>query len=61
VPAVVVLTKTSLVFVLDRQTGEPLFPVEERPVQDFPLGDRLISRVGDHHEWVTGGAVGDDS
>ena len=32
VPAVVVLTKTSLVFVLDRQTGEPLFPVEERPV-----------------------------
>lgn len=32
VPAVVVLTKTSLVFVLDRETGTPLFPVEERPV-----------------------------
>jgi len=32
VPAVVVLTKTSLVFVLDRDTGAPLFPVEERPV-----------------------------
>jgi quinoprotein glucose dehydrogenase len=32
VPAVVVLTKTSLVFVLHRETGEPLFPVEERPV-----------------------------
>jgi len=32
VPAVVVLTKTSLVFVLDRRTGEPLFPIEERPV-----------------------------
>lgn len=32
VPAVIVLTKTSLVFVLDRETGEPLFPVEERPV-----------------------------
>jgi quinoprotein glucose dehydrogenase len=32
VPAVVVLTKTSLVFVLDRETGKPLFPVEERPV-----------------------------
>jgi quinoprotein glucose dehydrogenase len=31
-PAVVVLTKTSLVFVLNRETGEPLFPVEERPV-----------------------------
>jgi quinoprotein glucose dehydrogenase len=32
VPAVVVLTKTSLVFVLHRETGEPLFPIEERPV-----------------------------
>ena len=32
VPAVVVLTKTSLVFVLGRETGKPLFPVEERPV-----------------------------
>jgi quinoprotein glucose dehydrogenase len=32
VPAVVVLTKTSLVFVLNRETGAPLFPVEERPV-----------------------------
>ena len=38
VPAVVVLTKTSLVFVLHRETGEPLFPVEERavPVSDVP-------------------------
>jgi len=32
VPAVVVVTKTSLVCVLDRETGKPLFPVEERPV-----------------------------
>ena len=32
VPAVVVLTKTSLVFVLHRETGEPLFPIEERAV-----------------------------
>ena len=32
VPAVVVLTKTSLMFVLHRETGVPLFPVEERPV-----------------------------
>jgi quinoprotein glucose dehydrogenase len=32
VPAVAVLTKTSLVFLLDRKTGKPLFPVEERPV-----------------------------
>jgi quinoprotein glucose dehydrogenase len=41
VPAVVVLTKTSLVFVLHRETGEPLFPVQERPVpaSDVP-GER---------------------
>jgi quinoprotein glucose dehydrogenase len=26
------VTKTGFVFVLDRQTGKPLFPVEERPV-----------------------------
>lgn len=41
VPAVVVLTKTSLVFVLQRETGEPVFPVEERavPQTDVP-GER---------------------
>lgn len=32
VPAVVVTTKMGHVFVLDRATGEPLSPVEERPV-----------------------------
>lgn len=32
VPAVVVATKTGNLFVLHRETGEPLFPVEERPV-----------------------------
>jgi quinoprotein glucose dehydrogenase len=32
VPAVVQLTKTGQVFVFARETGEPLFPVEERPV-----------------------------
>lgn len=31
-PAVVQVTKQGLVFVLDRETGEPLIPVEERPV-----------------------------
>ena len=31
-PAVIVLTKMGHVFVLDRLSGEPLFPVEERPV-----------------------------
>jgi glucose dehydrogenase len=32
VPAVAQVTKTGFVFVLDRLTGQPLFPVEERPV-----------------------------
>ena len=31
-PAVVQVTKMGFVFVLDRRTGKPLFPVEERPV-----------------------------
>ena len=31
-PAVVQMTKTGLTFVLDRETGKPLHPVEERPV-----------------------------
>lgn len=32
IPAVVQATKQGLIFVLHRETGEPLFPVEERPV-----------------------------
>jgi quinoprotein glucose dehydrogenase len=32
VPAVVQLTKQGMVFVFNRLTGEPLFPIEERPV-----------------------------
>src|SRR5437667_5760677 len=32
VPAVAQLTKLGFVFILDRLTGKPLFPVEERPV-----------------------------
>jgi len=39
-PAVVVLTKRGQVFVLDRRTGQPLVPVEERPVpQGAPKGE----------------------
>ena len=37
-PAVIVGTKTGMIFVLHRETGEPLFPVEERkvPASDIP-------------------------
>jgi quinoprotein glucose dehydrogenase len=38
VPAVIQATKTGMFFVLDRETGRPVFPVEERPVpaSDIP-------------------------
>jgi quinoprotein glucose dehydrogenase len=39
VPVVVQTTKTGMMFVLHRETGVPIFPVEERPVpkSDIPL------------------------
>jgi glucose dehydrogenase len=38
IPAVAEVTKTGFVFVFDRLTGKPLFPIEERPVgpSDLP-------------------------
>ncbi|MBA8889053.1 quinoprotein glucose dehydrogenase [Dokdonella fugitiva] len=40
IPALVQLHKTGQVFVLDRETGEPLFPIEERSVpQDAVEGE----------------------
>ena len=41
IPAVVQATKTGFLFILNRDTGEPIFPVEERPVpqSDVP-GER---------------------
>jgi len=42
VPVVAVSTKAGQVFILNRETGEPIFPVEERPVPQSPaLGDSL--------------------
>jgi quinoprotein glucose dehydrogenase len=32
IPAVIQATKMGLLFMLDRRTGEPIFPIEERPV-----------------------------
>jgi glucose dehydrogenase len=32
IPAVVQMTKSGVMFVLDRRTGEPLFPIDERPM-----------------------------
>jgi glucose dehydrogenase len=62
-PAIVHVGKTSYVFVLDRVTGRPLIPVEERPVpkgdvpgewysptQPFPVRPRPLSRVSFNKE-----------
>ena len=59
-PAVVQVTKMGLTFVLDRETGKPLFPVEERPVpqtgavpgeylsptQPFPVKPAPLHKLG---------------
>ncbi|HIL09278.1 MAG TPA: c-type cytochrome [Candidatus Latescibacteria bacterium] len=39
IDAVAQITKHGYVFVLDRETGEPLFPVEERPVPQSVVGE----------------------
>ena len=38
IPAVLQATKTGMLFVLNRETGQPIFPIEERPVprSDIP-------------------------
>lgn len=66
IPAVVQGTKMGFLFVLHRETGEPLFPVEERPVptsdipgetvsptQPFPVLPRPLSRqhLGPDDAW----------
>jgi quinoprotein glucose dehydrogenase len=41
-PAVILPTKTGLLFIFNRETGEPFFPIEERPVpQDGVPGEFL--------------------
>ena len=58
IPAVAQVTKMGFVFVLDRLTGKPLFPVEERPVaqsqvpgeatwptQPFPIKSMQLART----------------
>ncbi len=43
IPAVVQATKMGLLFVLHRETGEPLFPVEERPVPQGGVPGETLS------------------
>ena len=43
IPAVAQATKMGFVFVLDRETGESLFPVEERPVPASDVPGEVVS------------------
>jgi quinoprotein glucose dehydrogenase len=43
IPAVAQVTKMGFVFVLDRLTGKPLFPVEERPVPQSEVPGEVSS------------------
>jgi quinoprotein glucose dehydrogenase len=43
IPAVVQATKTGMLFVLNRETGQPIFPVEERPVPPSDIPEEQAS------------------
>ena len=43
VPALVQTTKQGFIFVLDRRTGAPLFPIEERPVAASDVKGEMVS------------------
>jgi quinoprotein glucose dehydrogenase len=43
VPAVVQHTKTGMLFIYNRLTGEPIFPIEERPVPRSTIGGEKTS------------------
>ncbi|HTM24310.1 MAG TPA: pyrroloquinoline quinone-dependent dehydrogenase [Vicinamibacterales bacterium] len=45
VDAVAQVTKTGFVFVLDRRTGQPLFPIEERAVPSSTMEGEQLSRT----------------
>lgn len=45
IPAVAIATKTSMLFVFNRLTGEPLYPIYERPVPE--------STIPHEHAWPT--------
>jgi quinoprotein glucose dehydrogenase len=45
VPAVVQATKTGMLFVFERETGRPIFPVEERLVPASDIQEEQVSRT----------------
>ncbi len=51
VPAVVQTTKTGLIFAFDRETGEPIWPIEERPAPQSDLPGEKLSPTQPHPTW----------
>lgn len=45
IPAVIQTTKSGMMFVLDRTTGKPIFPVEERPVPASTVTGEVASQT----------------
>ena len=45
VPALLQVTKTGMLYVFDRRTGEPLIPIEERPVATDGVADETLSET----------------
>lgn len=43
IPVVIQLSKQGFIFVLHRETGEPIFPVEERPVDTDTVPDEVLA------------------
>ncbi len=41
------ITKSAHVFVFDRETGEPIFPIEERPFPPSDIPGKIGTRSGD--------------
>lgn len=54
IDAVAVVAKTGFTYVFDRETGEPVWPIEDRPVpaSDIP-GERLANDATDPHQTTT--------
>jgi quinoprotein glucose dehydrogenase len=48
IEAVAQLTKTGYVYLFDRRTGEPLFPIEERPVPPSAIEGELLAPTQPH-------------
>jgi quinoprotein glucose dehydrogenase len=64
VPAVIQMTKMGMTWALHRDTGEPIFPVEERPVPQDPVAGEYLAATQpfpSHFPHLLGGMTADDA